>query len=289
MNEIHVATIVPAVLVGPAYGDTKPGVPSGQASLLPEPQPLSDDDAMAGFLALESRSRSVSLSRAVRNIGALRQERRVEWEKQKAALCEAAKAHEDSGFWGGIGEICGTIGKVAAVVTSVAAAVTTGGAGLPFALAVAGACLSTAALAQGEFQILQELGVDGKTAGYIELGLVAGGVICTGAAVWMTAPSATQSERVADTMKKVSTATAGAATITAGVAIGKKYAADAKTEDCYADAAAAHLEETRLDRMLARILDELEESERSYRQTVRAAQGVMEIEDNTVLLALGRN
>ena len=290
MNDIHVATSAPAGFVEPAYADTKPGVPVGEALLLPEPQFLSDDDALAGFLALESRSRNVSLSRAVRNIDALRQERRVEWEKQKAALCEAAKAHEDSGFWGSIGEICGTIGKVAAVVTSVAAAVSTGGAGLPFALAVAGACLSTAALAQGEFQILQELGVDGETAGYIELGLVVGGVVCTGAAVWMAAPkSATQLDLVADTTKKVSTAAAGAATIAAGVALGNKYAADAKAEDCYADAAAAHLNETRLDRMLTRILDELEESERSYRQTVRATQGVIEIEDNTVLLAIGRN
>src|SRR5688572_25754130 len=109
MNDIQVTPAAPAVFLNPAYPAAKSGVPSGDAALLPDPQPLSDDDAIAGFLALESRGRNLSLNRAVRNIDALRHERRVEWEKQKAALCEAAKAHEDSGFWSSIGEICGTI------------------------------------------------------------------------------------------------------------------------------------------------------------------------------------
>jgi hypothetical protein len=290
MNDIQVTPAAPAVFLNPAYVVAKSGASSGDTSLLPDPQPLTDNDAIAGFLALESRGRNLSLNRAVRSIDALRQERRVEWEKQKAALCEAAKAHEDSGFWGNVGEICGTIGKVAAVVTSMAVAVGTGGASAPFVLAVAGACLSTAALAQGEFQILQELGVDAEASEYIELGLAVGAVVCTGAAAFMAAPeSATQFEKVANAMKKVSTAAAGATTITAGIAIGNKYAADAQAGDCHADAATAHLNETRLDRMLTRILDELEESEKSYRQTVRAAQAAIEIEDNTILLSIGRS
>jgi hypothetical protein len=290
MNDIHVTPGAPSVLMDHAYASVNAAIPPGQTSLLPEPRTLSDNDAIAAFLMVESRSRNLSLGRGVRNIQALREERRTEWEKQKTALLEAAKAHEDSGFWGSIGEMCEAIGKVAAVVTSVAVAVGTGGAGLPFALAVAGACLSTAALAQGEFDILQELGVDAEISGYIELGLAVGGVVCTGAAAFMAAPqSATQFEKVASTAEKVSTAAAGAATITAGVAVGNKYAAEANAGDCYADATTAHLNETRLDRMLTRILDELEESERSYRQMVRAAQGAMEIEDNTVLLSIRRN
>jgi hypothetical protein len=290
MNDIQVATGTPAVFLDSTYTGANPGVPIGQPSLLPEPQPLSDGDALAGFLALESRARNLSLGRAIRNIEALRQERRVEWEKQKAALLEAARAHEDSGFWGSIGKICGAIGKVAAVVSSAAVAVSTGGAGLPLVLAVAGVCLSTAALAQGEFDILQELGVDAEVSEYIELGLVLGSVVCTaGAAYSGGAETATRFQKIASTAEKVSTAAAGGATITAGIATCEKFAADADAEDRYADAATAHLNETRLDRMLTRILDDLEDNERQYRQTVRVAKGAMEIEDNTVLLSIRRN
>jgi len=290
MNDIQVAAGAPAVFLHPGFAGTKPNVPSGSASLLPEPQSPSDDDAIAGLLALESRSRNLSLSRGIRNIQSLRQERRVEWEKQKASVAEAARAQEESSFWGSVGEICGVIGKVAAVVTSAAVAVSTGGAGLPFVLAVAGACLSATALAQGEFEILQELGVDAETSAWIELGMGIGGVACTGtAAIFGGAAAATQAQKVASTAEKISTAAAGGTTIVAGVAIRRKYAADVDAEERYADAASSHLEETRLDRMFARILDDLEESEKSYRQTTRLAKGAMEMKDSTLLLSIRRN
>jgi hypothetical protein len=290
MNDVQVASTASAGFLDPGYAGATPTVPSGPTSLLPQPQPLSDEDAMAGLLALESRSRSVSLARTISNINSLRKEQRVEWEKQKAALFEAAKAQEDSGFWGSVGKICGAIGKVAAVVTSVAVAVGTGGAGLPLTLAVAGACLSTAALVESEFDVLQKLGVDAQTSDWIEFGLAIAAVGCTVGAAWTGgANSATQLEKAADTAEKVSSAAAGGATITSGIATRKKYAADADAEDRFADATSARLNEARYNRMLLQILDDLEESERSYRHTVGAAKGAAQIEDNTLLISIGRN
>ena len=134
------------------------------------------DEALAGFLVLEAMSRGVGLDAAIKNVNQLRQQKQAEWEKQKAALMEAMKAKEHSSFWGKLGKICGTLGKIAAVVASVAVAVGTGGAGAPLVLAVAGACLSAAALAQGEFHILQKLGVSDKVAGYIEIGMAVASV-----------------------------------------------------------------------------------------------------------------
>ena len=290
MNDIQFASVAPGQVVDPGYTTANASFPSTQPSLLPEPLAIPDDDAIAGFLALEARTRTLNLGRAVQNIQNLRKEQRVEWEKQKAALFEAARAAEDSGFWGSVGKICGTIGKVAAVATSVAVAAGTGGAGLPFVLAIAGACLSTGAIAQGEFNVLEKLGVDASTSGWIEMSLAVAGVACTAGAAWAGgAESASRFQKIAETAGKVSSAAAGGATVTAGIATGKKYAADAEARDCYADAESARINESRLGQLLIRILDDLEESEKSYRQTVAAAKGAMEIEDNTLLISIRRN
>jgi hypothetical protein len=220
----------------------------------------------------------------------VRQEQRLEWEKQKTALLEAARAQEDSGFWGSIGKLCGTIGKVAAVVSSVAVAVTTGGAGLPLVLAVAGACLSTAAIAQGEFKVLQELGVDDEASAWIELGLGLSGIACTaGAAFAGGTESVMRFQKMAATAEKVASAGAGAVTVSAGVATRNQYAADADSKDHFADAASARLNQTCLDQMLIRILDHLEESEESYRHTVGRAESAIDLEDNTYLIATRSN
>jgi hypothetical protein len=290
MNEIQGTTGASTVSLQPYQAVAPPGLPSAPTSLLLEPPSLSDDDAVADLLAVEARSRSSNLNRAIRNIQNLRQEQRVAWEKQKAALLEAARAQEDSGFWGGLGKLCGTIGKVAAVVTSVAVAAGSGGAALPLVLGVAGACLSTAAVAQGEFEVLQKLGVDDELSRWVELGLAVGGVACTAGAAWTSAAkSATELQRIATTAERVSSAAAGGVTLTAGIATGKERAADANAQDRFADAASARLDQSRLDDALLRILDDLEESEQAYRHTVGRAKGTFEIEDNTLLASIGRN
>ena len=155
---------------------------SANSNLLPGPTAdVNPDDALAGFLVLEAMSRGVGLDTAIKNVNELRKQKHAEWEKQKAALMEAMKQKEESSFWGKLGKVCGTLGKIAAVVASVAVAVGTGGAGAPLVLAVAGAALSSAALVQGEFHVLQKLGVSDKVSGYIEIGMTLASVGCAGA------------------------------------------------------------------------------------------------------------
>ena len=258
-----------------------------RVSLLPDPLPAADgNDPIAALLLLHSRSRTTSTERAVTNVHRIREQRRIEWEKQMAALEKAARAENKGGFWGAVGKVCGTIGKIAAVAASVAVAVGTAGAGAPFVLAVAGACLSAAAFTQGELGVLQKLGVDDVTAGWVELGLGAGGVVCSGAAAFSAGPkSVTSFGRAVKTAEKVVGATGGAAHFANGIAYGLQRDARGDAQDCRTDATRAHHEERRLEQMLVRILADLEDSEESYRQTVHSLQGTKAIEDNTSLIA----
>jgi hypothetical protein len=269
-----------------------PSSPSAdeEDSLLPTPLSECEGDALAGLLALASESRRLGMTRAIENVNYLRSEQRAEWENQKAAIFAAAEAREDGGFWESVGKVCGAVGKVAGVVAAVAVVVGTGGAGAPLVLAAAGAVLSGAALAEGEFQILDKLGVDAKAAPWIQAGLALAGAACTmGAAYVGGAQTVTQLQKAVHVTGKVTTIGGGAADVAQGVAIIGKAKADEKVENCNADFLRANLEATRAEQMLIRILDDLEEGEKSFRRTVGVVKDSMQIQENTLLLASGRN
>ncbi len=268
---------------GPASAGSNP------ANLLLAPSDHVDpDEALSGFLVLEAMSRGVGLEAAIKQVNQLRQEKRAEWEKQKAALMEAMKAKEHSSFWGKLGKICGTIGKIAAVVASVAVAVGTGGAGLPVVLAVAGACLSSAALLQDQFHILQKLGVSDKAAGYIEIGMAVGGVACSfGASMLKGAEAVSSFQKIMNTGEKVVAIGGAVATGAAGVAAIEKGRADGEAEDRYADAARAKLDESHFEQLLIWVLDQLDSSEKEHRKTVNGVKDAIETRDATLAIASG--
>jgi hypothetical protein len=287
MNEVQIAPIVAFLpRADPAVPDQVSLAPT---LLLPQPQPVNDEDALSGLLILQSRSRTIAMDRTVANINSLRQEQQEEWERQKAALFQAAQAQEESSFWGSIGEVCGVVAKVAAVAASAALAVSTAGAGTPFVLAVAGACLSGAAMAQGEFHVLEKLGVDSVDAGWIEIGLCLTGASCSFGAAWQGAASLNGLQDMATTAGRIASGVSGASTLAQAGATKAKSDADSEMEERYADAESAQLEESRLQQLFARILDDLQASEDSYRKTVTAINGATETRDSTLLIATRSN
>jgi len=281
---------VPSII--PPYTDGSPGSThpsSNQSNLLPPPNGTIDpDDALAGFLILETMSRGVALETAIKNVNELRKQKHAEWEKQKAALMEAMKAKENSSFWSKVGKICGTIGKIAAVVASVAVAFATGGAGAPLVLAVAGVCLSTAALAQGELHVLQKLGMSDKVAGYVEFGMAVASVACSfGASALKGAEAVTTFQKIMNTTARVAAIGSAGAGVAMGVATIEKGKSDGDAEDWYAEAAKARLEESRFEQLLLWVLGQLEDNEKEHRKTVDGVKDAIETRDKTLTIASG--
>jgi len=275
-----------------SYTDGAPSFPSvgpSGANLLLSPKDNVDpDEALAGFLVLEAMSHGVGLDAAIKNVNRLRQQKQAEWETQKAALMAAVQAEEHSSFWGKLGKICGTLGKIAAVVASVAVAVGTGGAGAPLVLAVAGACLSGAALAQGEFHILQRLGVSDKVAGYVEIGMAVASIACSfGASALKGAEAVSTFQKVMNTSGKVVAITGAVASGAAGVAAIEKGNADGDAQDWYAQAAKAKLDESHYDQLLTWVLGQLDNNEKEHRKMVNGVKDAIETRDATLAVASG--
>jgi hypothetical protein len=286
------ATSISGVTSTSPYNEGAPGsssAPAGHANILVTPNDHIDpDEALSGFLVLEAMSRGVGLEAAIKNVNQIRQQKKAEWEKQKAALMEAMKAKQKSSFWGKLGKICGTIGKIAAVVASVAVAVGTGGAGAPLVLAVAGACLSAASLAQGEFKILQKLGVSDKVAGYIEIGMSVASVACSfGASALKGAEAVSTFQKIMNTSGKVVAIAGAVAGGAAGIASIKKGLADGEAQDWYAEVEQAKLNESHFEQLLIWVLDELENNEKEHRRTVNGIKDAIETRDATLAIASG--
>jgi len=262
--------------------------PSQPNLLLAPNDNIDPDEALAGFLVLEAMSHGVGLEAAIKDVNLLRQQKQAEWDKQKAALMQAMKAKEHSSFWGKLGKICGNVGKIAAVVASVAVAVGTGGAGAPLVLAVAGVCLSTAALAQGEFHILQKLGVSDKLAGYIEIGTAVASVACSfGAAAFKGTEAVSAFQKIMSTGGKVVAIGGAVATGAAGVAVIEKGMADGAAEDWNANAERAKLDESHFEQLLIWVLDELANNEKEHRKTVNGFKDAIETRNATLAIASG--
>lgn len=86
-------------------------------------------------------------------------------------------------FWADLEKGALEVGKWAAVAGSVALAVVSLGSAAPIAaLAIAGAVLSCASTADSEFGIMEKMGIDKETAGWVDFGMALGGAVCGGVA-----------------------------------------------------------------------------------------------------------
>ncbi len=278
----------------PAAGPA--GTTCADPSLLPAPQEMPADPLMALF-ALQSKSQLLDVQSGIKDVQTNRKLREKAWKEMKAALAKARRARKKGGRWKTVAKLCSKLGKYGSVVAAIAIAVGTGGVGTPFALAIAGAALSSASLLQSETQFLQRMGMDDSMAAKFEFGLALGGAACTaGAGVAASASAAQQTSeaaaatdkmdkfvRTTQTVQRAAMATTGAATAVGGVASFQAKQYDADATDHETDALRQHIEDQRLLRLFSEILEQIEEAQESEQRTMASLRGAIDARDTTPL------
>lgn len=268
---------------------------AGTASLLPEPSVDTNLDAMSALYALMSEQRRVNADKSKGDAEGLLEKKKFFRERAIEALKKAEEELEDGGVFGDIGKKLGTVGKIAAIAGAAALIVGTAGTGA-VALAIAAAVLSTAAFAQSETRYLQELGVDDKTAMYMELGMVAGSALCSGGAGLAavanagssTATTVTAFEKGAKIVGAAATITSGATGAAGAYAGWQQGVHEANAEEHLADAAGERASQDRMQRLLLRLIDEIEDSEKRDERTLGHLRGAIEAKGVALVMASTR-
>lgn len=144
-------------------------------------------DALGRVYLLMSNLNELSAEDQQKQIEAAAKELSKIFKEKIAEIQESMKAQEKKGFWdsivGALGKVAGYVGIAVAVAAAVA---TLGGATPLSALAIVGLSLSLLATVESKCQVLEKLGVDPKTAGWITLGLAIGGALCSFGATFMS-------------------------------------------------------------------------------------------------------
>jgi hypothetical protein len=152
------------------------------ASLMPDPDmtALAGHDALSLMYFFEAKDQSLSVDGGTARIQGLQAERNRSFVQERQAIAKEDDAAKQGGFWGDMGHILGDVAKVAGIVAAVAVTVCTAGTAAPVAaLAIAGILLSSASFVDGEFHVLQKLGVDPKAAGWVDTGMAVVGAVCS--------------------------------------------------------------------------------------------------------------
>jgi hypothetical protein len=290
--------------------------PTTGRSLLPPPS-LGDDqmDTMALLYLMQTKMREQGMKdgkQAVEiNHAAVQDALRKEHEALQKAVDEGKKG----GFWDDFGKTMLTVAKVAAVVGSIALAIGTCGAGTAVAvLAIAGAVMSTAGFVQGEFHVLEKLGVDADTAKWIGLGLSIGGAACSvGAGLASTAAaagdaadaganagqatqttasaadagqagsSAASGSNAFTTGSRVAGVASGAATIAGGAAKIEAGDAHADEQQSMAEALKEQTKAQWLQRQLLALVDAMKDSDQSDGRVLDGIRGAMATHGDTLV------
>ncbi len=248
--------------------------------LLPDPtaSALGGGDPLSLIYLFEAKDQTLGVEQGAHKIASLQTERNQALQKEQQAIANEDDAAKHHSFWDNLGSVLGDVAKVAGVVASIAAVVCTFGAATPVVvLAVAGAVLSSASLADGEFHLLQKLGVDSKTAGWIDLGMGVAGAACSmGATLASGARAASEATNI---VSRAATVTSGAATIGQGSAVIEGGEAQADGEQAAADAVSAKAQSDRALRFTQVVLDEIQRSDGQSKQilsTLAATEGTLD-------------
>ncbi len=270
-----------------AVGTTSLSLTATRVTLLPEPTsgaPILDQLSM--MYLFQSKQAQLGLEHGTTAVATLSRERVVKLNEKQAAdakaVADAQAAASSHGFWGSLGKTFGTIAKIAGVVASIALAVCTFGAATPLAvLAVAGAVLSSASFIDGETHLLEKLGIDAQTAGWIDVGMSLGGAACSGGASLANTGVST-----ATTVTTVVAKTAEAgAQVLHGVDMIEQAKYRARQEDAFADALAAQRAAARVTTQMFAMLDDLRGTNASDQRAMQSTQGVIETINATSLAA----
>jgi hypothetical protein len=223
---------------------------------------------------LDSKDRKASEEGGAARIKGLQAQRERDLAKEQDAIRKQDEAAQSHGFLDQVANACGEVAKVAGVVGSIAAAAATAGAASPLAaVAIGGAVLSTAGFADGELHVLQKLGIDDKTAGWIDLGMSVGG-LASSAGAGLLAGAETASETARD-VEYVASAVTGAALVTKGVTTIESGQALADLDRAEAAQVAATAHSDHLQRAVQHVVDEVrgaDEQSKQLTQTIVATK-----------------
>jgi hypothetical protein len=268
--------------------DVTPASTGQQLSLLPEPAlgALAGSDPLSVMYLFESKGQKADVSEGTHRIRALQGERAQALQKELAAIQQEDEALKQKSFWDDLGSVCGEIAKVAGVVASVAAAVATCGAAAPLAaVAIAGAVLSTAAFADGELHVLRSLGVDDKTAGFIDMGMSLGGALCSaGAGLAASEQTASSTVSIVSRTATVVTGVTAVGSATSTIEAGREQA---NVDRADADQILASALSDHLLRTIQQVIDDVQDSDDKSKQIMKTIASTKGIENETATIAAG--
>lgn len=285
MSTVSAVSAASAVPVSPdSPAQCAPSAPGD--SLMPDPDmaALPSGDALSLLYFLESKDQNMSVDEGTKRIQGLQAERNQSLVQERQAIAKEDDAVKNRGFWGDLGNILGDVAKVAGIVAAVAVTVCTAGSAAPVAaLAIAGIILSSASFVDGEFHVLQKLGVDPKAAGWVDTGMAVVGAVCSfgagaasagGAAV----DTASNIGRAASVASGVTSMAQGATTIEVGEA-------QSECDDAGADEAQAVAQSADGMRFMQAVVSETESSDDSSKQIMATITVTKGIQNSTVVAA----
>jgi hypothetical protein len=284
---LNAVSTAPPTIAATAQASATQPAPNGEPpSLLTDPVPsaLAGADPLSMLYLFESRDQQLGVDQGTKKIAALQTERHQALAQEQQAIQQAMDAQKSRSFWDDLGGICGEVAKVAAVVASVAAAVATLGAATPIAaLAIAGAVLSSASFVDGECHVLRALGVDDKTAGWIDSGMAIGGsVLSVGAG--MAAGGQAASSTLA-TVNRASAVVAGVGEIGRGASTIEAGEALARSDQAAADQIAAQARSDHAQRLMQIVIDDTQSSDQTSQRTMGTIANTRTIQNETALFA----
>jgi hypothetical protein len=276
------ATSAASVASSSSASGAAAGTPPPETSLMPEPAPAigSPSDALSLLYLFEDRDQDLGVQEGTSKVSSLQTQRNQEFQKEQQAIAKEDEAAKHHSFWDNLGSFFSDLAKVAGVVASIAAAVCSFGAATPIAVvAVAGAILSSASLADGEFHILQKLGVDPSIAGGIDLGMSLVGAACSmGAGAAAAGQSASE---VASTVSRAGSLAAGAATVVQGASDVEAGEAQSDQEQAEADQVVAQAQSDHDLRFMQIVIDELQSSDEESKQMLTTIANTKSTLDQT--------
>jgi hypothetical protein len=249
---------------------------------MPEPTPPngSPGDALSLLYLFEDRDQDLGVEEGTSKIASTQTQRNQEFQKETQAIAKEDDAAKHHSFWDNLGSFFSDVAKVAGVVASIAAAVCSFGAATPIAVvAVAGVILSSASLADGEFHILQKLGVDPSVAGWIDTGMAVAGAACSMGAGMATAGQS--ASEVASSVSRAGSVAAGAATVVQGASDVEAGEAQSDEEQADADQVVAQAQSDHDLRFMQIVIDEIQSSDEESKQMLTTIANTKSTLDQT--------
>ncbi len=289
------STVAATVCASPVVAGTDDPVQSAaiapNESLMPEPDmtALPSGDPLSLIYFFESKDQSQCVDEGTKRLQGLQAERNRDLVQERQAIAKEDDAVKSRGFWGDLGNILGDVAKVAGIVAAVAVTVCTAGSAAPVAaLAIAGIILSSASFVDGEFHVLQKLGVDPKAAGWADTGMAVVGAVCSfGAGAASAGGAAVDTASAIGRAASVASGVASMAQVATTIEAGK---AQSECDEAGADEVQAVTQSAASMRFMQEVISETESSDDSSKQimaTVTTTKGIQNSTNEAAAAAVG--